>query len=281
MGTPAVSVIIPTYNRPDSLCELLETLASQTYRDLEVVVVNDAGSDVGFVRDLYPELPITVVTLERNAGHVVARNVGLDYARGEFILLCDDDDLLLPGHVERMMREIADADLVYSDAIIFRYIRRGRTRIPTSWFLFAYEHDPAEMRRFSTFIASGCLYRRRLHEAIGRFDPWVYHYWDWDFYLRVSERHRVKRVPEAGVLYAFGEEGDHLSAQLEQMRPFLDRLAAKHGLGPLPVKNFFLLLDEPEVAKRRADSVFTWDGRPVVSRWARLERQNGRGRSGW
>ena len=264
---PTVSVIVPTYNRPLFLCELLECLARQTFRDFETIIVNDAGVSVHFVRDLYPELNIRIIDLETNRKHVHARNAALLQAAGEYIMLCDDDDLLLADHMARMMREIEDVDLVYSDAEIFDYRIEGRARVATRRFLFAYKLDVEAMRKFSTFIPSGTLYRKRIHDAIGLFDPDVYHYWDWDFFLRVAERFRVKRVPVASVLYAFSGIGEHMSADLEQMRPYLNKLSAKHGLGDLPTKNFFLLLQEPDVKSRQAPSQVLWDGRIAPSRW--------------
>ncbi|TVY10335.1 glycosyltransferase [Paenibacillus cremeus] len=266
MERPLISVIIPTYNRPDFLCELLESLWRQTYRNLQIIVVNDAGEPVDFVRELYPELDLTVVNMERNSKHVHARNRGLTLARGELIMLCDDDDLLLPTHVERMVRELADCDMVYSDVEIFDYKLEGPVRRATSRFVFAYEHDVEAMRRFSTFVSSGCLFRRELYDRLGPFDVDMYHYWDWDFFLQAVEHYRVKRVPVASALYAFSGAGDNMSGNLEDMRPYLDKLSAKHGLGTLPTKNFFLLLEEPEVKVRRAQTEVLWDGAPIISR---------------
>ncbi|TDF97159.1 glycosyltransferase family 2 protein [Paenibacillus piri] len=268
MEAPLVSVIIPTYNRLGYVSELIESLWRQTYRRLQIIVVNDAGEPVDALTELYPELNITVVEMERNRKHVHARNRGLQYVQGDCILLCDDDDLLVPTHIERMLHELADADLVYSDVEIFDFILQNNTRQATNRFVFAYEHDVAAMRKFSTFVSSGCLYRRELHDHLGPFDTEMYHYWDWDFFLRSVEHFRVKRVPVASALYAFSQQGGNMSGQHEDMRPYLDKLSAKHRLGELPTKNFFVLLEEPEVSSRKAATEIVWDGEPVVSRLA-------------
>ncbi|MFC4766517.1 glycosyltransferase family 2 protein [Effusibacillus consociatus] len=266
MGKPFVSVIIPTYNRPLFLSELIESLFRQTFKDFEIIIVNDNGDKVDFVKDLYPELEIEVLEMERNEQHVQARNRGVTHSKGEFILLCDDDDLLLPGHLKRMIKEIKNCDLVYSDAEIFDYTIENNIRVPGNRFLFAYEHEVEEMKKFSTFVPSGCLYRRSIHEEVGFFDPEMFNYWDWDFYLRVSERFLVKRVPVASTLYAFSPSGDHLSGNLKSRRFYLDQLSRKHNLGDLPVTNFFLMLEEPEVKARQAATDRVWDGQPVLSR---------------
>lgn len=268
---PLVSVITPTYNRLGELGELLEALSRQTYKHLQIIVVNDNGESVLPVCRLYPELNIRVVNLESNLKHVKARNRALAEAAGEYIMPCDDDDLLVPTHIETMVRELESdgSDLVYSDAEIVDFVWEGGVRKPVGRLVFAYGYDLPAMRQFSTFVPSGSLYRRSLHDAIGLFDEEVYHFWDWDFFLRVSDRHQVKRVPMAGVLYAFSQSGgSNLSGRLEDMRPYLNRLSAKHGLGDLPTKNFFLLLEEPEVKSRRAETTVLWDGVPFRSRLA-------------
>lgn len=267
---PLVSVIIPTYNRPADLAELLESLHRQTFRSFEVIIVNDAGESVEPVIRLYPELDVTLINSPANVQHVRARNMALAAARGEWIMPCDDDDLLVTVHLERMLAESDDADFLYSDAEIVGYERdaSGLVRVPRRRRLFAYTYDPAAMRQFSTYIPSGSLYRKAIHDDIGPFDPDMYHYWDWDFLLRVMPRYRVKRVAMAGVLYAFSSSSDNLSGDLGGMRAYLDRLCAKHGLPPLPVKNFYLLLEEPGVKARETDSERLWDGLPVRSRLA-------------
>ncbi len=267
---PLISVITPTYNRPVALCEMIECLLRQSFIDFECIIVNDAGDSIDWVKNLYPELNITIINQPINGKHCRARNAALEWAKGTYILLCDDDDLLLPDHMKRMLEEInkVPCDLVYCDAEIVDYDTRGNSRIPLSRLLFAYELDLQGMREFSTFIPSGCLYRKQIHKVIGTFDEDIYHYWDWDFFLRVSELYQVKRVPVASVLYAFSSStGDNLSAETDQMRPYLDKLSAKHDLGSLPTKNFYLLLEEEGVKKRLSRTEVIWDGAPIVSRY--------------
>src|SRR5690554_3622202 len=105
MQRPFISIIIPTYRRLSSLAELLEALTRQTYQSFQVIIINDAGPSVSTVVALYPELQIIYIDLPINKMHVHARNKGLELATGELIMLCDDDDLLTPGHIERMINE--------------------------------------------------------------------------------------------------------------------------------------------------------------------------------
>ncbi len=252
--------------RTVALAELLAALEQQTYQDFEVIIVNDAGKDISDVVALYPELTTKLLNLDKNSYHVKARNTGLAYAQGEYIMLIDDDDLILSTHMEKMLNEITGYDLVYSDVEIVNYRETESERIPINHYLFAYRMDLEAMRQFSTFVPSGCLYRKAIHEEIGIFDEAVRNYWDWDFFLRVAEKYRVKRVPVASVLYEFSETGNNQSKNLDKMRIYLDKLSQKHQLGELPTKNFFLLLKEPEVKEREAESKRIWDGKMIPSR---------------
>ncbi|MCP6680834.1 glycosyltransferase family 2 protein [Bacillus nakamurai] len=262
-----ISIVIVTYNRIPALCELLESISKQTLKPFEVIIVNDAGEPVHHVKQLYADLPIQVIDLEQNAGHVLARNAGVKAASGDGIMLCDDDDFITPGHMERMAAELADADFVHSDAEIVSFEERDGTRYPLSRKPFAYTADYEDMRVFSTYVPSGSMYRRFLHDTLGYFDPSVHNYWDWDFYLRAAKDYRVKRVPCASVIYAFSEAGGNQSADLGAKRKqYLDRLSEKHGLGELPTKNFAVLLEEPDMKRREAPTDIVWDGKPVYSR---------------
>ncbi|TWI59911.1 glycosyltransferase family 2 protein [Halalkalibacter nanhaiisediminis] len=264
---PLVSVIIPTYHRPIYLCEALESIHRQTCKDLEVVIINNGDEDIDYVVELYPELGITILPFEENHP-VKARNRGVQVAKGEYIMLLDDDDMITPCHLERMVGELEDVDLVYTDAEIFDYVTEDKSRIPTQRLLFAYDNDLAGMRTFSTYLSSGSLYRKDIHQKIGYFDAEVYNYWDWDFFLRVSEVGLVRRVPVASVLYAFSNMGDNLSKNVasKERKARFRHFCTKHHLGPLPSRNFLMLLEEPELVSRKAESLRVWDGEAVVSR---------------
>jgi glycosyltransferase involved in cell wall biosynthesis len=269
MSQPFVSIIIPTYNRLLFLAELVEALSRQTFQDFEVIIINDGGENVDIVKELYPHLNIVIIEMEKNSYHVHARNKGVMSAKGELIMLIDDDDLIVPTHIETMLTELKSSDLIYSDVEIVNYQLKNNVRMPINRFLFAYKMDLQAMRSFSTFVPSGCLYRRELHKTVGLFDAEVHHYWDWDFFLRVSDKYRVNRVPTAGVLYDFSDSNHNQSKNLSSSRQvYLDRLSEKHNLGPLPTENFFTLLNQPAIKQRRAESNIVWDGEPIASKLA-------------
>lgn len=99
---PRVSIVIPTYGRPAQLAECLGAIAAQEYTDYECIVVNDGGPPVEPVLERVG-LAVRLINLPANVGHAAARNRGVQEASGEFVALCDDDDLWLPGHLARLV----------------------------------------------------------------------------------------------------------------------------------------------------------------------------------
>jgi glycosyltransferase involved in cell wall biosynthesis len=258
---PLVSIIIPTFNRPEHLRECLQSLANQTFSDWEAIVINDAGEPVERVAAEFGQHPLRVIHLPAKRGQVAARNRGVEIARGKYIAFCDDDDLWLPAHLSGLVEALdADAGLAYSDAeiVVFENARRGR--VPVRREVFAFDYDPWLLRHWNFIPPSTAAYPRELHEQLGMFDEAMEDYWDWDWWLRIASRYAVRHVPVASVLLGVDADGKNASADLARMAPNLARLTAKHGLGPLPTSNFMLMLHEPELQLWRRQSEIVWDG---------------------
>lgn len=114
-----VSTIIPVYNRSAMLREAVASVLLQTWRPIEIIIVDDGSSDdtVHVAQDLQSQHPeITRVLRQKNAGPGAARQAGLEVAQGEFIQFLDSDDLLLPHKFESQikgLRSDTDADISY------------------------------------------------------------------------------------------------------------------------------------------------------------------------
>lgn len=115
---PAVSVIIPTYNRADLVPEAINSVLGQTSIDVEVVVVDDGSTDStrALLHDLYGER--IRYLYQTNSGRSAARNRGIAVSRGHYLLFLDSDDMLLPGALEREAAYLdahPNVDIVYTD----------------------------------------------------------------------------------------------------------------------------------------------------------------------
>lgn len=120
---PLVSVIVPVYNVLPFLREALDSVISQTYKNLEIIVVDDGSTDgSGEVCDEYLSDPRVIVIHQENRSLGGARNAGLDRATGEFVAFLDSDDAFTPSMIEKMLVGITrnNADICMCG---FRYCR--------------------------------------------------------------------------------------------------------------------------------------------------------------
>jgi glycosyltransferase involved in cell wall biosynthesis len=114
MHKPLVSIIIPTYNRNQYLNDCLQSVSTQTYENIEVIVVDDSGN--GNAQSVVESFDnIVYKPLNSNQGPTTARNQGIELANGKYIQLLDDDDYLLPNKIKKQIRylEKNDAGVVY------------------------------------------------------------------------------------------------------------------------------------------------------------------------
>ena len=96
------SVIIPTYKRIEFLEKAIQSINTQTYRNYEIIVVNDNPDDKTTIDNLSHKFDkIIVIHLSHTKGGNAARNLGILRSRGELIAFLDDDDLWLPEKLER------------------------------------------------------------------------------------------------------------------------------------------------------------------------------------
>lgn len=109
---PLVSVIIPTYNRKNTLKRSIDSVLAQTYRNFEIILVDDCSTDgtMEYVEAEYgkvSEVNIVYVRNDSNLGAGASRNVGASYASGDYIAFHDSDDVWYPDKLEKQMREFA------------------------------------------------------------------------------------------------------------------------------------------------------------------------------
>lgn len=100
-----ISVIIPVYKVEAYLAECLDSVVNQTYRDMEIILVDDASPDgCGAICDRYAaeDLRVRVIHKERNCGQAAARNTGIELATGEYLFFADSDDWLAEDTLEKL-----------------------------------------------------------------------------------------------------------------------------------------------------------------------------------
>lgn len=116
-----ISIIIPIYNSERYLTECLDSVVNQTYRNLEIILVNDGSTDRSpeICRSYTQKDERIVFISQENAGGAVARNTGLRAARGEIVMFVDSDDMLTLDICEQVCREMQDYDLMIMNHQVF------------------------------------------------------------------------------------------------------------------------------------------------------------------
>lgn len=122
MRTPMVSIIIPVFNTEKYLRHCIDSVLSQTYKDFELLLIDDGSTDSsGSICDEYVAQDARVrVFHKENGGVSSARNVGLDNAQGEWVTFVDADDWIKPQYLEHLFGSIEKSDLVIAYATIYR-----------------------------------------------------------------------------------------------------------------------------------------------------------------
>ncbi|MFP5270928.1 glycosyltransferase family 2 protein [Coleofasciculus sp.] len=207
---PLVSVIIPAYNAEAFIEKTLKSVLSQTYQNLEVLVVDDGSQDrtPEIIKSIAQQDKRVVLLQQKNAGVAAARNLGIEKSQGEFIAPIDADDIWYPENIEKQVQCFLASDpsvgLVYSWSVDI-----DENDSPTGGFRAAkIEGEVYVTLLCHDFIANAscvlirrsCLdkcgsYNCQLREQKGQGGE------DWDIYLRIAENYQFRVVPEFMVGY--------------------------------------------------------------------------------
>jgi glycosyltransferase involved in cell wall biosynthesis len=205
---PLISVVIPSRNRLKSLQKCIQNVRFQTHAPLEILVVNDCSDeDYGAVASG----PVRYFTTPRHGGAALARNVGLQNAKGDYIAFIDDDDAWLPTKLEVQLQHMRQRGACFSATEGYRVIdssnplaspiyhrsyhkefmlnHLGTTELPEQFDLpFIESHN--------YIITSSVVIHRRAYETVGLFN-------EAPEYLRGQDYEYWKRVLKAGFVCSY------------------------------------------------------------------------------
>jgi glycosyltransferase involved in cell wall biosynthesis len=192
---PKVSICVPTYNRKDYLKETLDSVFAQTYKDYEVVVVDDGSTD-GTAEMLKQSNYSVRYHWQKNSGDAAARNKMIELAQGEFITFIDSDDLLMHDAVERMMNAM---EAEGGDVIVYGPYQR----IDENGHIYG----EFKSKQYSGYIAKylfqhifvyscGSMFPKKVLEMANGFDTSLPVCSDYDLWLRLSLKYRFIALAE-------------------------------------------------------------------------------------
>ena len=228
---PQVSIIIRTMNRPSSLRRAIKSVLAQSYKNYEIIVVNDGGEDVSSViSEFSPLSAIRYINHPKNQGRSKAANSGWREATGIYITFLDDDDILLPHHLETLVNHMQKNGnrVVYSDSCCVFYDidpETGESRLREKKILFSSDFDRKRLL-FENYIPNMCaMFEKKCIEEAGGFDENLQIYEDWDLWIRMSRKYDFTHIPICTSEYVIIGENTNI-----MLLPLAERIASKEKI---------------------------------------------------
>lgn len=242
-----VSVIIPAYNREKSVAAAVNSVLAQTWRDLELLLIDDGSTDdtAKVVRGI--DDPRLKYIYQANAGACAARNHGIELARGEYIAFHDSDDIWHEDKLEKQMKALLenDADIVICK---LREIKQDG-----SVYLMPQGIGEGFMNPVVTLVGIGTqtiVGKRKVFEQF-RFDPEIPRFQEFELMYRASKVYSVYCVDEGLVDYYIG--ADSISSNPEKLYQACELILKKHP--ELPEQFPKMLADMGASLKMAGDQV--------------------------
>lgn len=243
-----VSVLLTCYNHVDFLRAAWDGIQTQTYRDLEIIALDDGSTDG--TRELLSslaatsELPCRVVLNEENLGTYGTLNRGLELAEGELIAVLNDDDVWLPNKLERqiqILQEHPEVGLVHTHG---RFIDGRGEVFEGSPLGFTFPKTRTgdvllDLVYANKIIASAAVFRR---DAAGQFNAAYFGSGDWEMWFRIALKWKIGFVDEQLTLYrVHGANASHKLDRIwrddqmlrEWMLPLLEGLEERFPAGDI------------------------------------------------
>lgn len=216
---PLVSVLIPTYNRPQYFSIALASVLQQSYRNLQVVVVNDGGEDLSDIINSFRDPRLIFINRKENRGKAYSLNEALYQAEGKYVAYLDDDDLYYPNHIETLVNALefhTDCQVAYSDfyKTYCRITSDGSRQVLSKVVEVSRDFDRFFMLHFNHVLHVCLMHHRDLIEKTGPYNEQLKVLIDWDMTRRLvffSDFHHVCDI--TGEYYHPEGECDRISVQ--------------------------------------------------------------------
>ncbi|MCL1471489.1 glycosyltransferase [Argonema antarcticum] len=213
---PLISVVIPVYNGEKTVRETSESVLSQTFKDFELIVINDGSTDktIEIISRIQDER--LKVFSYPNAGLAASRNRGISLAKGEYISFIDADDMWTPDKLEgqlKALQENPQAAVAYSWSDC---IDESSKNFRSGTYL-TFNGDVYENLLLTNFVDNGsnALIRKEVFSEVGGFDESLKSGEDWDMWLRLAAKYHFVAVSKPQILYRI--TASSMSANLVRM----------------------------------------------------------------
>ena len=239
---PKVSVIIPAYNRAYLVSRAIQSVLNQTYKDFEVIIVDDGSTDnTEEVVKGFDDKKVRYIKHERNKGVAATRNTGIKATRSKYIAFQDSDDEWLPEKLEKQMAGFRNASsnigVVYTGFL--RIEGDKKTYVPSPEVTQKEGDIHNSLLRGNFVTPQAAVVKRECFEKAGMFDEGISGLEDWELWLRISKYYHFKCIDEPLIIVYSGTLGSLLANQGALARGY--ELILKKHCGDIKEKSRKLL----------------------------------------
>ena len=219
MAGPVVSVLVPTFNRPQYLHKALASVLGQSYKNLQVLVVNDGGEDVSDIIRSFQDPRLVFINRKENCGKAYSLNEALERAKGKYVAYLDDDDIYYPNHIRTLVDTLerdTDCQVAYSDfyKVYCKVMSDGTRQVLSKVVEVSRDFDRFLMLLFNHVLHVCMMHRLDLLDKTGPYNEQLNVLIDWDMARRLvffSDFHHVYEI--TGEYYHPMGDCDRISVQ--------------------------------------------------------------------
>lgn len=260
LSQPLVSIVAACYNHARFLRETLDSIAAQTYPNIELIITDDGSKDdsisiIGKWMQANPQANATLIANPQNEGICKTFNKGLQQSQGKYFQVIACDDVMLPHKIETQVAALEAASLdicmVHSDARVMN--ENSQTIHDSFWDFWDFQIPTAptlleQLIEQNTILAPSVLLRREVVVAEGGYDEALC-YEDWDLWLRLARKYTFLKLPNPLVYYR------HFSSSNSQTSRFQLKMA----------KDTVILLDKHKGKSKELNQRIAEAQRPPIT----------------
>ncbi|MEQ2547742.1 glycosyltransferase family A protein [Dorea ammoniilytica] len=207
MNQPLVSVLIANYNHEDTIVETLKSVLNQTYKNMQIIVVDDGSTDQSWqLINQFDDPRIEAYRLEKNQHICAATNYGIAKIKGNYVARLDSDDLWYPEKIERQLTYMAEnkdckvcftwCDFIDENGVNINHIETDRVRLHEVAFVDQADAVERFYFRGNCLSHSSVLMEGKVMRDIGEYDAGYNQLHDLDYWMRIAKKYRIDVIQE-------------------------------------------------------------------------------------
>lgn len=234
LDLPIVTVIMPAFNAEKYIEEAIQSVLNQTYKKIELVIINNASSADKTEEIIHKYLDDTRIIYVKQQGKGLsnARNIGIQKSSGELVAFLDSDDLWHKEKIEKQVEYFRKNKEVFLVHTPYNILKDGR--IINFKMLSEPQASCLSGNIYNRLLCGNCIgvltamVRKEIFDKVGYFDETLWGAEDWDLWIRIAKNHKIGFINET--LATYRDVGSSMCKNVEKYEPTLYSVIKKHIL---------------------------------------------------